>query len=123
MSEQQHDDQLDVQAGDQLDQAPGDALDVPAGDALDAGDGETTGDQDTAPAFPDDVPPRRPGFDQDGNPLEAPAPQSDDPDAPGFVVQPNPYSPGYGITGKFPVVQDDEADAGAGDVDQETEDQ
>lgn len=145
MSEHQHEDQLDAGAGDQLDVSAGDELDQPAGDPLaDApvieagdqdGDGETTGDQDTAPAFPDQAtqPDVLPDDQEPAPGIVQPAVDGDtgrDGDQDATVTQPNPYSRGYGVTGKFDsdaapeaddagqVVQDDEA----GD-DDEDEDQ
>lgn len=118
MNENEHQDQLDQPTSDQLDagsqddlQAPAsDQLDQDAGDQLgagqsdsqdvqeDAGDGETTGDQNVAPAFPDD--------------------QADDENEHQASL-PHPYSTGFGVAGKFDseaaptgdVVQDDDAPA------------
>lgn len=141
MNDQEHQDQLDqptsdqLDAGhqDQLDQGAGDQLDQPAdqlagrsdgGDngpqSLDPADADaiaadvagedqtTTGDQETAPAFPD-------------------APVTDDQDDDVQATEPNPYgSPGFGVTEKFPAIQDDGFDTGAGDQvedDDDTEDQ
>lgn len=99
-------DELQAPAGDQLDQDAGDQLDAgdsASQDVQDAGDGETTGDENVAPAFPDD------------------APAGDDQDDELAVTQPHPYVSGFGITGKFDgeaapsvdaagdVVQDDQA--------------
>lgn len=96
-------DELQAPAGDQLDQDASDQLqasDSASQDVQDAGDGETTGDQVMAPAFPDQVDPPEQAADRDAW-LEELA-----------VTEPHPYTPGFGVTGKFPAgdaVQDDQA--------------
>lgn len=118
MNEHDHQDQLDQDAGDQLDVGNQDQLDVQAGDQLEqpadqvdqlsddqAGDGETTGDQDVSASF-------------DGGPAEL-----DQDELETAATEPHPYSPGFGLAGKFPadnvpgaagevrIVQDDQAPA------------
>jgi hypothetical protein len=94
MDENQHQDNLDQPVTDQLDQDNGDQLDAGAGDQLDQPAG-IDGDQGSTP--PDVVQDDDDELDQDE--LAA-------------VTEPNPYSPGFGVTAKFPAggVQDEEAE-------------
>jgi hypothetical protein len=113
MNEHENPDQLDQSAGDQLDAGHQDQLDQPTPDELEPRQDATTGNLDTAPTFPDpttDDGSLRPDPSLIGQePVEG---EADDHDQ---ATAPNPYSPGYGVTGKFPDVQDDGFDTGAGD--------